>query len=166
VTLIPIYAHIHYQVLAVSKMSRLLSMNKSESASRLVTYASSGEESVKVDHFPPTEMSPQMSSSESVWANSVYDVTPSHSRGLGVDSGELIPSIPDTVQCSRHDTKGSSIPDTVKCSRYDSKGAPPYEDDGDLNRAMNVRMRQLEDQNSNLRVFLTGLKTSDTTQHT
>jgi hypothetical protein len=150
----------------VSKMSRLLSMNKSESASRLVTFPSSGEERVKIDHFPPTEISPQMSSSESVRANSVFDLSPSHSRGLGVDSDELIPSMPDTVKCSRHDLNGSSVPDTVKCSRHDSEGASPYEDDGDLDRAMNVRMRQLEDQNSNLRVFLTGLKTSDTTQPT
>ena len=134
----------------MSKMSRLLSMHKSGSATRLVTYGSREEvpDDVRIDHFPATAISPQMSSGENTWSNSVYDVTPSHCLDLDLDlnSDQLI----------------SSILDSTKSPRHDLEEIPPVGEDQELNRAMNLRMCQLEEQNTNLRAFLSGLKSSDT----
>lgn len=131
-------------------MSRLLSMHKGGSASRIVTFGSREEvtDDVRIDHFPATVISPQMSSGENIWSNGVYDLTPSHCLDLDLDlnSDQLI----------------SSIPDTAKSPRHDLKKIPPVEDDQELDRAMNLRMSQLEEQNTSLRAFLSGLKSSET----
>lgn len=125
-------------------------MHKGGSASRLVTFGSREEvpDDVRIDHFPATVISPQMSSGENIWSNGVYDLTPSHclDLDLNLNSDQLI----------------SSIPDTAKSPRHDLEEIPPVEGDQELDRAMNLRMCQLEEQNTNLKAFLSGLKSSDT----